>query len=370
MSITVSEHLLGQLHAGAGMLLVQVRSEDPHDRLTPAVRSAAADIARVDDVKYVSEVFLLPDGPMVMIDPGQAVLSDLPGILTGRLTEAGVGTSEVTSPAVIGDRYMTIQSFAPAARAYLRAPLGTPIGFAPRQAPVGLLDIVTEWTRAHHTDEEVLGVFVSAETVLTWDAVHGLGGAALSSGAAVALVASDFSSAVASGAVVNNFRGAVPEATLTAAPGTAGHMREQQAVLRNHASELAWAGVTAEVDARDLLSPQWHEREMTNRPEVDRLSDILVPDAMWYQILSEGHIQRLGGAPPGSAELAGGRVELTIGEPEQWLAGHPDRPAVQAEARRLLAGCLVSSDEAFAITKQRMREARERDQDGFFPRRP
>jgi hypothetical protein len=31
----------------------------------------------------------------------------------------------------------------------------------------------------------------------------------------------------------------------------------------------------------------------------------------------------------------GGRVEVTIGEPEQWLPGHPDRAAVGNEARRL-----------------------------------
>lgn len=39
--------------------------------------------------------------------------------------------------------------------------------------------------------------------------------------------------------------------------------------------------------------------------------------------------------PAGATELPGGRVEVTIGEPEQWLPGHPDRAAVGNEARRL-----------------------------------
>jgi hypothetical protein len=232
-----------------------------------------------------------------------------------------------------------------------------------------LLDVVTEWARANQSrGEELVGVFVSAETSLTWDEVHRVGGAALDSGAAVALVVSDFTSAVTSGAVVTSFGGAVREATLTAAPGSPGQMLELRELLRRHAEEFGWAGVSAEIDARDLLSPQWQDREMTGRPVVDRLSDILVPDGMWYQILSEGHVQRLGGPPPGAVEVAEGRVALTVGEPGQWVPGHPDRPAVQAEARRLLAGCLVSSNEAFAMTRQRMSEARNRDQNGNFRR--
>ena len=42
-----------------------------------------------------------------------------------------------------------------------------------------------------------------------------------------------------------------------------------------------------------------------------------------------------GNRPAGAAELPGGRVEVTIGEPEQWLPGHPDRAAVENEARRI-----------------------------------
>jgi hypothetical protein len=39
---------------------------------------------------------------------------------------------------------------------------------------------------------------------------------------------------------------------------------------------------------------------------------------MWYQVLSPAQLERLRGLPPGTVELASGRFELTIGEPEQW----------------------------------------------------
>lgn len=32
----------------------------------------------------------------------------------------------------------------------------------------------------------------------------------------------------------------------------------------------------------------------------------------------------------------GGRIELTIGEPEQWVPGHPGHDAVRQQARRVL----------------------------------
>jgi hypothetical protein len=80
---------------------------------------------------------------------------------------------------------------------------------------------------------------------------------------------------------------------------------------------------------------------------------------MWYQMLSRGHVERLGGPPPGAVALGADRFELTIGEPNQWLPGHPDRDALQDHGRALLARCLVTAEEATALTRQRVRQARE-----------
>jgi hypothetical protein len=75
----------------------------------------------------------------------------------------------------------------------------------------------------------------------------------------------------------------------------------------------------------------------------------------------------LGGAPSGARPLADGRVELTVGEAEQWVPGHPDRPGVLARARELLAGCLVDEGTALTLTRDRLAQARARDTSGFFP---
>jgi hypothetical protein len=93
---------------------------------------------------------------------------------------------------------------------------------------------------------------------------------------------------------------------------------------------------------------------------------------MWCQVLSAGHVERLGGPPTGARRLDGDRWELVVGEPEQWVPGHRDLARVREEARDLLRACLVDADEAFSLARQRMAEARERDDEGFFPqgRRP
>jgi hypothetical protein len=57
---------------------------------------------------------------------------------------------------------------------------------------------------------------------------------------------------------------------------------------------------------------------------------------MWYQILTEEQLRYLGGVPAGGVVLPDGRAELTVGEPDQWIPGHPDHEAVRAQARELL----------------------------------
>ena len=106
------------------------------------------------------------------------------------------------------------------------------------------------------------------------------------------------------------------------------HMFQMREELRGHAEqpELWLASVTAAPDDRSLRHTglaNWSE-------DFHHLA--------WYQILSPERLRRLGGPPPGAAELPGGRVELTVGEPEQWLAGHPDHEVVRDRAAQLLAG--------------------------------
>ncbi len=83
--------------------------------------------------------------------------------------------------------------------------------------------------------------------------------------------------------------------------------------------------------------------------EIQKLADEIVLDGFPYQVLSEGHLRRLGhnlGRHDPSVEinsLLGGRTELSIGGLSSWLPDHPKRPGVQAAARELLAPCLLAT---------------------------
>ena len=90
---------------------------------------------------------------------------------------------------------------------------------------------------------------------------------------------------------------------------------------------MGWAGVTAQANP----SPPF--RLHLPNPAVESEFDA---GPMWYQVLSQAQLERLGGLPPGAVELAAGRFELTIGEPEQWVPGHRDHDAARARARHIL----------------------------------
>ena len=121
-----------------------------------------------------------------------------------------------SSERVVTERYATVTAFAPAARAWLRGPLGTPFGPAPRDAPGYLLDAVVEWAR-QPPEPDPIGVIVSMELPLTWSTVGGALMPALATGSSVAVVASDFQTSAIAGAVQGRFGGTVPQASLTLA---------------------------------------------------------------------------------------------------------------------------------------------------------
>ncbi|WP_239341837.1 hypothetical protein [Frankia sp. CiP3] len=380
MAVSVERGLLDRWRSGSNLLL-RVSSPEDSARLRSALAAALADIAALGPA-YLSPVIAVPGGQLLIVDFGAApasIVRTVPDLVARHLTGAGVEEARVDTPERIGDRYSTVTGFGPAARAWLRGPLGVPLGDAPRGAPDYLLDLAAAWVRAGQPDLPPHGVIVSAEVALTWPTVAAALVPALATYAPVAVVASDFETAGYAAAVDGKFLGTLPQAALTAAGAgwtgaeVAAAMVGQRDLARAHAGEFAWAGVTAVPDARDLLSAHWTDREPVapgaHRPGGEHVPELLVPDGMWYQVLSPGHVQRLGGPPPGARPLADGWVELTVGEAEQWVPGHPDRPDVLADARELLAGCLVDGATAMALTRERMARARARDVDGFFRRR-
>lgn len=391
MAVTVQRGVASRLGPEVTVLLQAFSDADP-DRLAAALAAAAADIAAFDGPKYVSEPLPTPDGPVLLLDLGSASVRQIraiPSLLVRRIEQAGIGDAVLRIPPEAGERHQRVASWAPAVRAWLRGPLTRPFGVADPAPPLWLFDAVSKWLPVGlPADAELVQLVASAEVQFGPARGRDPGGgggagrarpvveAALRAGAEATLLASDFRSAALTVSVCGPPSAIAPQAALGAAgpgwtvPEVADRMRGARDLIRAHAAELAWAGAGVESDARDLTSWQWFDRDRGGtRRDVELTTDVLVPDGMWFQVLSAGHLERLGGIPDGASTLLGGRVEVTVGEPEQWLPGHPDRPVVQERARALLAGCLAGRDEIHAMNRQRMGAARERDDVGYFDAR-
>ena len=322
--------------------------------------------------KYVGPVVPLPDGLALTIDVGQmpdALRDGLPARLVGLLADAGVSAGEIVVPPNDMARYVGLRSLRSAARTLVRGPAGGGWQLAVAEGwlgpgPVRGLVLSTPVEVPAGAVAVTLAPMLAAETtvILIADAtptgsggsgtrvgaaVPGATGGVASSGGGDAAGAGDAAStggagadpiggSVVSAVAVEGFgRGEL--ALMHAGPGWAAGMRRQRDLVRRFAGRVDWAGVTAEADAERLLTTGWWDPA---RPSAEWLADALVPDAMWFQVLSPGHIDRLGGPPEGAEDLSEGRYGLTVGEQEQWLPSHPDSAAVRARGRTLLAGCL------------------------------
>ncbi|MFI7606694.1 hypothetical protein ACIBTV_16355 [Micromonospora sp. NPDC049366] len=356
-------------------LMVEVRSDDGHLSVAMAtVRRALLrlEATTVDGMSagpaFVSAPIPVPGAQLLIVDfgrlPAEQVLA-VPELLVRRLYDAGVcdATVSVTRPGQVG----AVRDFGPSARCYLRGRLGPPFNDVPGPPPWPLLDVALEWLHGtRRPAEELSALVLGLQVPLTAETARPVTAAVLSTlptATALTVLAGDLTDRLVA-ATLGRDR-TLPAATLTVASADPlladlpGRMRGLRDVLRGHASALLWAGVDAEPDSERALSPQWSQRPpvpgspVTRRPGVELLADVLVPDAMWFQILSAGHLARLGGLPPGATPLPHGRAELTIGEAEQWLPGHPDADAVRAEGHALLAGCLVSAAQARQMSAAR-----------------
>ncbi|KUL41260.1 hypothetical protein [Actinoplanes awajinensis] len=364
--VSVEPGLTRRWRSGSNAVLLVRSPEDP-DRVRAALTAGLADIAALGPA-FAPEPIAVPAGHLMIIDFGTrppSRFATVPDLIAGRLVAAGITDAAITTPGRIGDRYAVVTGLGPIARAWLRGPVGRPLGDAPRGAG-DLLRIAAGWVRDTAPGLPPRGVVVSAEVELAWPGVVDALLPALRTGAPVSVVASDFATTATVAAVAGTLGGTVKQATLTAAgQDVTLAMRAQRDLARAEAERLAWAGVEAAPTARDALSTHWEGR----RPGGEHVPDLIVPAAMWFQVLSPGHLARLGGPPPGAEPLGAGRVGLTVGEPEQWLPGHPDEAGVRARAGQLLAACLVDEDTGLRLMRERLTAARARDTDGFFPGR-
>jgi hypothetical protein len=136
------------------------------------------------------------------------------------------------------------------------------------------------------------------------------------------------------------------------------HFERLKQVARRLAPELAYAFVSLEDDfsafSRAHHWPPWNLTRGAKRSwyRLNHVCDELCVDVFPYQVLSPGHVVRLGGAPSGARSLPGGRVELAAGDPYAWLPENPLRDDAVAAAREVLAPCLEDEN---AVLEERLR---------------
>lgn len=364
MAVTVRRGLERRLE---GTVVLLIRSPEPPDLVGTALRSAVPDIqatgqiiatgedviagevqgadgvsrpATDDDLdefegpSLVSGPVAIPGAHLLMIDYSgtpPALSRATPAILSRHLRQAGVQEAEIgLVPQMTDRRHLILRSFSPIAQASLRG-IGPfpPLGIANVRPPARLTEAATMWLRARHAPAmELLALIIATEAPLTWESIGPAVDGILASGDYVTVIASDFATTAAAVVFGDLHQMGVSLGAAGVSWGftqVADQMRSQRETIRGVAADLGWARVTA-------------------KAATPRGAEMLLPDvtaeyepASWYQVLSREQLDRLGGPPPGAVELPGGRMEFTVGEPEQWVPGHPDREAIYQEARRMLA---------------------------------
>jgi len=327
MPIRVRPGLERRLHSDQTVLFV-VRSTDTQhlDAGMQAVRAAIyaiqADPAAVpglgpgeaNNPAYVTEPIAIPGGRLLMVDFGAVPplqRLDLPDVVTAALRQAGVEDATIEPAPRMGDRYAALDRFRPLSRAWLRGldPPDHPRVLARPPRPV--LSAAREWLLDERADgDTMVALAISVEVPLTEDDFEPIVGALVGSRAPLpnqtSALTTDFRTRAASVDVGALF-GFGAMLTVGGANWTtdelATHMRRQRDLIRAYADQLSWAAILVDPRERNFLIPQ---TELDDRSEA-------VP--AWYQLFSPEQLQRLGGPPPGSVELPGGRFERTSGEP-------------------------------------------------------
>jgi hypothetical protein len=338
LAISVQDDLL-RLLRDQMTVEVQVRSPVSPARLGSAVAAAVTEIRQISwpiggtdrDWIEVNDPIPVLGGYLVMADLGNTpaeIGETIPVILARHLDRAGIGEAEIGLPAQLGSRSEIIASFRPAARAWLRLPEPATLE-EHRRLAADFVGPAADWLRGQeHPGMQLSTQVISSEVAVTWATLPSVISDMLTVEDSVSVLLSDFTTAAAA-AILGGLFGTV--LTLGAAGRSwpaaevAARMRSQRDLLRDYAAGAEWSGVTAEGEGEGILFAEWYDPDEPPQP-------------MWYQILPPARLSQLGGAPPGAVELPGGRAELTVGEPEQWVPGHPDRDTIQVQAAELLTG--------------------------------
>lgn len=394
MAIRIGPEVERRIREEGDDFVIQIQGAREHEAAIEAMRRAMVDISNLDGgwqsahglrpedrngPALVTEVMPAGSGPFILIDCGDmpaALCQTIPELVVARLREQGVDDAVVATP----ERHEpTAVSLREPWRAIVLRLFPPPLPH-PEHAdiPDAWLARACRWVVGDLPPEhELRGDVGGMEFPLrAADALTFLLRCRAERNM-VASVATEADGRVR--ACWAGFRGLVPSLALGGGGGRAGESELLQTferlrdVARSFAPELAQAviGVEPGFMFDSGCNEEWYrEHGGASDLAIEPLCDRYLFDAFAYQVLGPGHIEQLGGVPPGAVALPGRRVELLIGEPAAWMLDpwlpdggpwHPwwrglssrrRDPQIQSDARALLARCLLTNDKARRILRE------------------
>jgi hypothetical protein len=362
--VRVGRGAVGRIRRSPEFFLLLVRTEAT-DSATAALAEAAQDIAGLSAGKefggartpsFVSPVIPTPEGPLIQVDAealSRRLLAEIPELVVRRLREQGVDDAVVdcpTRPGVLDE----LGSWPQGAVLHLHPFPGTRT--APAEVPSTWLDAAVDWLAAGadvhpHVTADVGGF----QTAVALADARSLLETARRAGANCLLVRGDAAAHVR-GVHLHHRMG---PSLLLAAGGGAEDLHAAVPALRDVGRHLAERAAYAYLSVEPTLLalrrgvPTVGPIRETVVELVGELADEVALDAFHWQVLTAGHIARLGQPPPGARPLAGGAVEVAVGELDDWLPGSATIDDARARGRAVLDGLLVDVAEAVRLAHAR-----------------
>lgn len=308
---------------------------------------------------YVSDVIPCPSGPFLYIDATEvpdSALRQIPNLVVKRLDDEALTHAVVTSPPSGGPLDSLAEVPRGVALHLLPPPIYTPKGHA--VMPETWLDEADAWV--HRNDYGTVPLWLSIRSVhveIDAKALRRTLGIFRTSGERCLAVTGDLSSL---------FRGAnlghkVHPYVVLGFGGPAASdelllegVEQLKNIARRLAPALGYSFIAIEPTSFALANGRpLPERSsgLAGARLVWRMCDLIALDAFCWQVLTPKHLARLGKLPLGSQQLGGDRLEVSIGEPRDWLPGKPENVEVRSTGRKELGGCLLSPDKASSLLR-------------------
>lgn len=372
VAVRVGRGVVGRIRENPGGILIQVKSASDPALAAAALERAGVEIGDLDggwqsayglregdrnNPKWVSSVTRAPNGPFMFVDGGftpHRLLRTIPDIVARHLEQAGVTEAVIVFPQ--GGALSELAELPRAVILCLHSGGGCPGSWLEEAAAW-----VTEACDA--AGELYAGLGVVEFSLLVSDARAFLGECE-AAGQSAQLAAGDLktraramnSSLATSMVLAGGGPGASDDELLA-------EFDSLRALAGRLSGEVAQAYIEFEPSFSAVIRghvPRWTYEGGAVAPSDPQFAAECLFDAFAFQILGPRHVERLGGAPDGARALDRGRVELLLGEPAAWMARERDT------ARKLLAPCLLSDDEAVGLHEQRF-AGREPDADAEAP---